>query len=580
MILWTTPLSSVKNSSDEYFPLGAWCLKDDQSSKITASSLSPMSDLDVEVESKIVVSHLENWVYDTLNRYHDVNLSNDFWKQTLGVFFRVLIPLLIRRHNLIIRAMAHTQCNSFTYVELTKEQWIPNSRAELQQLVNSHGWNNLVFSQLCENLGLLPQVSETDTELKTVSSVQTSHRHVQQRRTIKLGLQHLSNKLSRRSSTIVTQSLLPIRKELELSLRLRTTPYFWTRNVTDLLVTDWPFRESLKNGLGDVCSFHRTIGSLALANIPRIYIEHFSGVRSRLAKLLPHTPSLVFTSNLHMASEEFLMWVADAKSRGTTVVIGQHGGVHCLAKEVPAEVTAEIDLADKYLGWGDFSTQVNGGLKSPALINLGRRPMRRAKTNFQNDLAIILDSPYRYPSMPRGLSADRFDYARLINSILSVIERGPELNVLLRVHSSHDLVGDPLLPLIDKQHKFVADNGKTSIERLYASTHAIITTSIGTSFFQTLYHNIPTLMLVHPVYSTLSEWAAEVLRPLKNSQIMFDNEVELAQHFLTNQKDLQQWWDSNHVQDARNEFLNTFSSEPNQNLRALVKMISTQGSCR
>lgn len=574
MILQTVSGFSHEEFSEALFPLGTWCAVENLRPELTAADLPGTTDVNVSAAANEIVDVLEAQIYDVMNQIHNVRLSQRFWRHTLGTYFRVLVPQLVHRFNLIARVVAHTNCTSFTFADLDVDSWTPNTRNDLQVLVNSHGWNHIALSSLCEHFGLTPkaprEIRNFNLDIPLLQHEPTQHAIV------KRSVQAICNAVSRKSTTMITQSLLPKSKEVQLSLLLRTLPFFWNERYPYDSSIDHQTRNSLSSAFNSPDSLQQTIGSLAIRNIPRLYVERFHQVRKSLSELLPEYPSAVFTSNLHMASEEFLLWLADAKEHGSKITIGQHGGVHCLAKVVPPEVNAEIDLADNYLAWGDFATQVDRGVRAPTLINFGRATHRRRRTSRKVDVAVILDSPYRYPSIPRGLSADRFDYANLLNSLLHHLDANESLRITLRLHSSHLRFGDALAPLINRKQNLIIDSGDGPIDDLYKVSRTIITTSIGTTFFQTLYLNRPTLMLIDPRFSSLSDWANGVLHPLVESSILFSDEQELSAHFVSEGSDLETWWTSSKVQSAREAFIKTFSSEPHQDLGVYVQTLSTR----
>lgn len=559
MILQTTGGFSDNSFADEVFPLGSWCSENNLSLMRTASNLNSSSDLDVRRVSEEIIDWLESWVYESLNEIHGVSFAPATWFHSLGTYFRVLVPLLIERYNLVKRSIEQVGCSEFTHVEMNGNEWIPNTRNELQILINSHGWNHYVIGLMCEQMGLTKRSpKEFDEDLlrrPTLMVPPGTHPN----RSWKLLPQKICNLISRHSRVVITQTLLPKRMELELCIRNRTLPFFWTDEFQYSNQVDFETRKRLKSALSTTNSVHHIIGSIATSFIPRLYVEDFGRLRKQLHRKLPRHSKFIFTSNLHMASEEFLLWIAEKKQEGSWVSIGQHGGVHCLAREMPAEVAAEIELADTYLAWGKFATQIPRGVSAPILVNVGTPETHNINHPNHSDITIVLDSPYRYPSMPRGMSADRYDYAQSINLILREIGANEGLRIRLRLHRATNEVGDPLLPLLATPANTRIDHGVGSIEDVYMSSRLIITTSIGTTFFQTLHRNIPTVMLINEKGSSLSSWASDELVILREASILFSDEKDLSMHLSKLSNNFETWWQQRETQNARSAFLNTFS---------------------
>lgn len=559
MILQTTKGFSGGSFTTELFPLGTWCGADDQRPSRTAEDLESDKDVDVPQATIEIVEWLERCTFQALNDLHNVNFTSTTWRHTLGTYFRVLVPLLLERYNLISRSIDQVGCTDYTCVKTEQDQMIPNSRNDLQVLVNSHIWNHHVIGLMCEQLGLVARTTQQfDADL--LSTLDTSSPTTRRNRSNwRSFLQFLSNSISRRSGVLITQTLLPKKTEVALCLRNRTLPYFWTQDFTYSDEIDRRSRDALRSALVTTKSLHAMIGEIAVSLIPRLYIEDFQRHREKAQEKLPRSPKVIFTSHLHMASEEFLLWVAEKKQGGCWVCIGQHGGVHCLADQMPAEVSAEIEIADTYLSWGKFADSIPNGVRSPILVNVGRRPSHDFSPLNKNDITLVLDIPYRYPSMPRGMSCNRFDYAESINLLLEGLGTDKNLAVGLRLHQATSGVSDPILPLIRTTSGVRIDHGVGPINGVYRSSRLIVTTSIGTTFFQTLHRDIPTVMLLKEDCSSLSPWASHELQPLRDASILFSDERDLTNHLNLLDNGFEDWWHQVETQAARKAFLETFS---------------------
>ena len=192
--------------------------------------------------------------------------------------------------------------------------------------------------------------------------------------------------------------------------------FFWQGDASYSAKIDGDAREQLLAQVETSDEFQMMFRKIVIRTLPKLFVEDFSRIRSRTKSLLPRSPKVVFTSNLHMASDQFLLWLSEMRLSNTQIIIGQHGGVHCLARDLPVEASIEFALADRYLAWGEFATQLQNGVKSPVLAT-AQKTMRRSRD--RNSVVVILDSPYRYPSMPRGFNGNGNDYASVLNHLLS-----------------------------------------------------------------------------------------------------------------------------------------------------------------
>jgi putative transferase (TIGR04331 family) len=560
MILQTTGGFQHRLPSNNLFALGPWCGSGNTEPSPNGLGLSHESDIDVESVSSQLVLQLESTLYPALNALHNVNLAREVWKFSLGTYLRVLTPLLVTRYNLVQRAISEVNCAAFTDVPVEIERIVPCDRTELQALVNSHAWNHYVFSEICKGLGLAPQSFPDIEPDNDFYWHQPKHHAPHRKEFAKTVVQRACNAVAKRRSIVVTQTLLPSRIEFGVALKHVSLPVFWRGDESYSDKVQMNLRTKLYEALPSSDSFAATLLAIIIQTLPRLFVEDFARIRTTTKTRLPTKPRVVFTSNLHMASDQFLLWLSEVRASGTKVVIGQHGGVHCLARDTPAEAVVEMDLADRYLAWGKFSTHVPRGVSSPILVNVGANQAILDRSAATSRVVMILDSPYRYPSPPRGMNGDRFSYSRIIYPIVDVLQSHGLPQLTLRLHSSAQNVDSPMVSLLGLNPSVVVDDGTRKIEDLYRSARLVITTSIGTTFFQTINHDIPTVMFLDPVLSPLSLWATNVFEPLKDVGILFTEPKQLREHLLRQLPKLEDWWNSGPTTTAREQFLETFTT--------------------
>jgi putative transferase (TIGR04331 family) len=560
VILQTTGGFQHGLPSNSLFALGPWCGSGNTEPSQDGLGLSNESDNDVESVSSQLVLLLESTLYPALNVLHDVDLAPEVWKFSLGTYLRVLTPLLVTRYNLVRRAISEVNCTAFTNVPVQIERIVPRDRTELQALVNSHAWNHYVFSEMCRGLGLAPHDFPDLEPDNDFYWEQSKHRALRRKGFAKTVVQRACNAVAKRRNIVITQTLLPSRIEFGIALKHVSLPVFWRGDESYSDKSQMNLRTKLYEALPSSDSFAATLLAIIIQTLPRLFVEDFARIRTTTKTRLPTKPRVVFTSNLHMASDQFLLWLSEVRASGTKVVIGQHGGVHCLARDTPAEAVVEMDLADRYLAWGKFSTQVPRGVSSPILVNVGANQAILDRSAATSRVVMILDSPYRYPSPPRGMNGDRFSYSRIIYPIVDVLQSHGLPQLTLRLHSSAQNVDSPMVSLLGLNPSVVVDDGTRKIEDLYRSARLVITTSIGTTFFQTINLDIPTVMFLDPALSPLSRWATDVFEPLGDVGMLFTEPKQLREHLLRHLPNLEDWWNSGPTTTARQQFLETFTT--------------------
>jgi putative transferase (TIGR04331 family) len=396
---------------------------------------------------------------------------------------------------------------------------------------------------------------------------QPKHHALHQKGFTKTVVQRACNAFAKRRNVVVTQTLLPPHIEFGIALKHVSLPVFWRGDESYSDKAQMNLRTRLFGALPSSDPFAATLLAIIIQTLPKLFVEDFARIRTTTKTQLPKNPRVVFTSNLHMASDQFLLWLSEVRASGTKVVIGQHGGVHCLARDKPVEASIEVQLADRYLAWGEYASQVHNGEHSPILVNVGFDVKRNHAQSPKKNVLIVLDSPYRYPSPPRGLNGNRFQYARMLNALASSKSLRENCRVVMRMYAGGERFDDSLQDLLTSETNIEFDSGTLPIKAVLKGTDLVITTSIGTTMFHTLSNGIPTLVLLEPSLSPLSNWAAAKFSSLEASAVYFSDPRDLLSHLENHSFDLSDWWNSAPTKTAVREFLNRFSVRSEDFLR-------------
>jgi putative transferase (TIGR04331 family) len=575
MILQTTGGFNPRQFGDTLFPLGPWCAQANTNPQRTALNLPSEEDLDLESITSSLMSIIGEQLYPTLNEVHNVDFSKSVWNHSLGTYLRVLAPLVITRYNLVRRVVQHLPCDEFTQVSVDQARVITNDRTELLVSINSHAWNHQLFSELCTSLNLKPKMPIEATWITTPDPSASRSLHAESSGSIKKLVMSLCNFRASHSRNLLIRTMLPTHLEFALALRMKTLPYFWSEDISHTSHIDQDMRHRLEEAVHGRDGHEQVLLRTIVKRLPRVFVEDFALAREVAAARLPQAPKRVFTSNLHQSSDVFLLWLSEKKDRGTQVTIAQHGGVHSLCRDLPADIASEINLADRYIAWGNrsfVSPKVSSG---PTLVNIGVKRLTRPMDSNDGPLLIVLDASYRYPSIPRGMNGSRFRYAELVNDLISKLDTETINRIVLRPYRGSEIWDDPLIELVTSDPRVEIDSSFPPIKSLYSKSKMVVSTSLGTTFFQTLHHRIPTAILLDRTLSPLSDWAQRGLDPLRQSSVLFSDPTQLASHINQTFSDLSDWWGGTTVQSAINQFESEMSPTCSSPIRFFHNQLMT-----
>ena len=577
MKLITTGGVPIPDSEPVVF-LGPWC---ENQEKASAGSwqfdgyATPDKRADLEQQSREISESIFPDLASALNELHGRDTPNEFWSRTIKLWLEIFTDVVYQRWDCITEAISTASFTSAAQVTTRRSQLTPKTRLEIQRLINSHEWNHLIFGEILDFLQF-PQEEPGVGEFVSHSNHLKSKHFNPKRGLIKRLASWLNNALARRAKYIITQTYLPRKVEIRLAIRLRTLPFKWEDVALDDVEVDNELRGRVQIKTSESRDAEQFIRKIISQHIPMLYIEHFQKVsESFTKKTLPSHPTTIFTSNLHMASEQFLMWMSHKALGGTRLVIGQHGGVHGMSKFDSQEFRHEMQIADSYLSWGWPSSTNTSVVPSFALINTQCADFRHEDSKKRKNLLLVTDVSYRYPSLNRGMNGTQSVYLHNLFTLTEQLTPTVRDNTCVRLYHEHEYFDRNQQSLwIAKFPNVSVDSGHSPMKQHREQARIVLCTSIGTTYIETIHRNIPTVIFLDPAISPLKAEHAQIFESMKHSGILHFSAESAAEHINSVWDKVDEWWQSEPVRDSIAQFSNLFNRTVNDPISFLQSVIS------
>ena len=577
MKLITTGGVPIPDSEPVVF-LGPWCENQKKASDGSwqfDGYATPDKRADLEQQSREISESIFPDLASALNELHGRDTPNEFWSRTIKLWLEIFTDVVYQRWDCITEAISTASFTSAAQVTTRRSQLTPKTRLEIQRLINSHEWNHLIFGEILDFLQF-PQEEPGAGEFVSHSNHLKSKHFNPKRGLIKRLASWLNNALARRAKYMIIQTYLPRKVEIRLAIRLRTLPFKWEDVALDDVEVDNELRGRVQIKTSESRDAEQFIRKIISQHIPMLYIEHFQKVsESFTKKTLPSHPTTIFTSNLHMASEQFLMWMSHKALGGTRLVIGQHGGVHGMSKFDSQEFRHEMQIADSYLSWGWPSSTNSSVVPSFALINANNGDHRNAPSSLRSTLLFVVDSTYRYPSPNRGINGPLVQY---LNNCFAVTEQlSPVVrdNTCVRLYHEHEYFDNNQKPFWNSRFPILnVSTGHTPMKQHREQARIVLCTSIGTTYIETIHRNIPTVIFLDPAISPLKAEHAQIFESMKHSGVLHFSAESAAEHINSVWDKVDEWWQSEPVRDSITQFSNLFNRTLNDPISFLQSVIS------
>ena len=577
MKLITTGGVPISDSEPVVF-LGPWC---ENQEKASAGSwqfdgyATPDKRADLEQQSREISESIFPDLASALNELHGRDIPNEFWSRTIKLWLEIFTDVVYQRWDCITEAISTASFTSAAQVTTRRSQLTPKTRLEIQRLINSHEWNHLIFGEILDFLQF-PQEEPGVGEFVSHSNHLKSKHFNPKRGLIKRLASWLNNALARRAKYMIIQTYLPRKVEIRLAIRLRTLPFKWEDVALDDVEIDNEIRGRVQIKTSESRDAEQFIRKIISRHIPMLYIEHFQKVsESFTKKTLPSHPTTIFTSNLHMASEQFLMWMSHKALGGTRLVIGQHGGVHGMSKFDSQEFRHEMQIADSYLSWGWPSSTNTSVVPSFALINTQCADIRQEASKKQVKLLLVTDVSYRYPSLNRGMNGTQSIYLHNLFTLTEQLSPVVRDNTCVRLYHEHEYFDNNQKPFWNSRFPILnVSTGHTPMKQHREQARIVLCTSIGTTYIETIHRNIPTVIFLDPAISPLKAEHAQIFESMKHSGILHFSAESAAEHINSVWDKVDEWWQSEPVRDSITQFSNLFNRTVNDPISFLQSVIS------
>jgi putative transferase (TIGR04331 family) len=456
------------------------------------------------------------------------------------------------------------------------------SRAHLAQALENHDSNftpltsnsdDSVNSLTSKDLSTFQSaLKSSDWNLRIYSDVFMHLRRLSKEKELALAVdnQYEKQESKRLGRSYVSSTYLPRRMELFLALTLGTFPHRIQRTTAHDQPVNTAVRTLRLQHSENAEAVERIVADLILKYLPKSYLEEFLNLKqtalSHFPKRIPHS---VFTANRHLYDDGFNIWSAEKMMAGSKIVLAQHGGHFGTSRFPSFAERHEISVADRYFTWGWTSNAKCFPLF--VLTKAGVAPRKKANGSI---LLVVTDHVWTHP---RSFFVDIHEsgnYLPFMSDIVKGLTSETQQNTVLRIHHGHAETGSPQdMWWTSRAPQIRQDDGTISFSSLLSGAKLVLTSHNGTTFPETISSGIPTVIAWDSSFVQIRPEAEPIFQLMERAG-MFHSTPESAAAFI-NQiwDDVDGWWNSPQVVDARSEFCNQYARTVPHPVRFLVRAL-------
>ena len=555
-LITTTDRSRWPNSGHLVF-IGTFCLPDDPESlnekytyEISDISLNPELKLRYFQVSQSLHAPISRDLATVLNQFHQMDESERYWSIITGAWLRSFIDLVVSRAVVLSRIQRQHNDLKLIATDPAFCTRAAGNYVEFLSFTKSSEWNSIIFSDIW------PHCSTVDgcTPQKVIGSNFSSSTKT-----------HLIG-----SKYVLSATYLPRLKEAVLSLTLGSLPRRIKVVQPPTVESNSLLRKQLNLGNEANDDFEVAVNKLIMDYLPTGFLEGFSDLKRMIPLMkFPQNPKSIFTANRHIYDDVFNAWVANATSQGSSLILGQHGGYFGISKYPSFAERHELSIADRYITWGWKSSSRT--VPGPILTTIG---MNRKSIATGSKLVVVTEQLW---SLPRSSFSDFDDsptYFQHLESCIKDLPSNIRSSTQVRLHPSDGTTAKPMYHWwMQRIPGIEIDDCSDSFRKTLKSAKLIVVAHNSTTLPETFSMNIPTLVSWKPEWVEIRDSAKPIFNKLEEVGIFHSDSKALARHITAIWGDVDKWWQSSEVRDARKLFCDSYAQSMPQPLRFLRSLL-------
>ena len=565
IFLSTTALDRI-NKKKKIFYLGSFCLADkDEEIKDKKNILDRhwkfkkknFLEKEYKKRQKLRLKILK-YLASQLNQIHQTNKSLNYWKIVVYEWIHYYTQTVYDRWETVTNFENKKKINKyFTYQYHYKEKnEVPDNIKQWELDAQKDQFNNNLFVEIFKYKKITNlKIIEKKIILKKEEKIKSK------RNFIKNFLLYCTIKYNK---VLFADLNVPKFFFIKISLRnflipIKVGSYFeniFKSNKTNKLNKDNK-RILLKKKLKKI-KFSNKFESFLFDNIiehlPKSYLEDYENiVKSHKSVMKKRTLISMYS---HSFNDYYRIFLAESKLIGSKIIFVEHGaGIHTMKDTL---WNYFLEIADKYIMGGHYITDKSKQKNLGPIIRIIHKSNNffDKKNNTKILIAFLEAEQYNFRG-PFGMP----NLDTNLNNFFNLTENLKRL----RKEIFKNIIYRPKESQYNTLGKFkkifgncVENSSKVSFLESLKASRLVITNNPQTSFVESLFANIPTILINNDVFYYENKKIKYFYENFSKVKISFDNNYEAISFINKNWNNIEEWWFSDKVQKCRKIFLKNF----------------------
>lgn len=527
----------------------------------------------VQTLSKQLLGELTN----VLNEFHKTNHNLRYWNIILGHWLQRSVAVIFNRFFTLQTALKAYKVAASKVLDSSNYTLTTPDSFSFIWACNDDTWNHVLYSKIlkfCGNVNLeiddksLRGIHGFNCESKTIDSKSLKQHFFQE-------VNNVLQIFSKKEDAFIVKTYLPRKVSIKLQLAFNQCPQFWQSPKVVASTPDANQRRLIKLDAEQYDGFERYVRLQLPELIPTCYLEGYNNLLQQVMSLpWPKKPRFIFTSNSFDTDEIFKTWTATKVEEGIPYFVGQHGNNY--GTLLGSQHWPELVTCDKFITWGWTNKKVKN---VPAYIFKNANLKLNEYDPKGGLLLIEVSMPHRLTIWDSYFEFGIYleEQFRFVKTLSEIIQK--QLTVRLHhEYAKHTWSESERWRVCCPGIR--VENGTMRIKNMIKKSRLVIHSYDSTGILETLSSNVPTMCFWHGELDHLLPSAKPYYDLLKKAGILAYTPEEAAESINMCWENLNAWWESTKVQDARKEFCEEFAKIDNRPIRTLKRILTEKPACR
>ena len=502
-----------------------------------------------------------------LNKIHNLKEDYNYWRLIIYPWAYHYVSVMYDRWETVrIFLKSNKKKVYYSYqLKIDEKRFTPNNLLSFVDNTFDDTWNYLAFLRIIKHVNS-KKIILVKKRTKDLNEGTNSRPYLEKRSIFNyfiLIYEHVVSKFAFRFNKIIFESFSFPKKEFsKICIKNLIIPSLYKYLFKNLdLIGDLDFekrRTRLNIFIKETKSkdkFFNFLNESLIKDLPISYFENFLRIKKNMS-YLANKKKIIFSMRSWKFNDQFKVCMAELIKKKSEYFICEHGG------GLPGEYTHTSNYISKvanHIRYDSNDSQLNNKkifVLSPTISAISKNEIN---TNKNTKLNITFHQGAKYSNIhDPGAKAE--EGIKLIDEVLKFVKCLPFVirkNTILRSKQPYNLnIKGRFIEKFGKD-KF-NEHTKQNFYDFAKSSKLMIVNYPQTTFSESMYFNIPTILICNRRFWFFKKESLKMFELLKKNKMAFENFKDAQKHIVKNWDEIYYWWNSKNIQKVRKLYLKNF----------------------